>query len=651
MEEREEIVARQISTGEDPELRLRGQHAQSGEHRSRSTTPLQTVGTVAKTLASLSDLDVMLDRVVTLAQTELNYHNVSIFLVDEEADQLVVSHASCPGTELNRACALKVDSSKQSVVEKVAETAEPFRCDDLHRMPSFGATGLRPGARAELAVPILVEGRVAGVLAVQSNECAALDEGDQAVLEIIASQVAMAIKNNELGDETVRRYRAMVALHQTSLDILKHLDVQQLLEALLRRGVELFEAEEGGLYLCDQESRLIRQVAGHNRREGWVSATLRLGEGITGKVAETGKPLILDNYNDWPGRVRSCTASPNTRVMSVPLKEGEESIGAIVVRRHAQKKPFGDRDCWLLSAFADLSVLALSNAELHTRVKEWNRSLEKRVSQRTTELARAKKLIGVKAQQLRALLQKTMRIQEEERKRIARDMHDSVLQLVTAAHYELEAVKTALESDSTAGAPVKTEAVRDVLREIEEEIRLVIHDLRPPVLDVGGLIPALERRTSRFQRISGIACSMSVQGRVSSLPPEVELALFRVVEEALTNVACHSAADAVSLALRYEPGSLCAVIEDNGRGFRCSEWKEREDDEHLGLLGMRERMEGLGGAMDLWSEPGQGTRLVFWVGIEQRASEEESQGSRSRDFCVGSRTDQRDLTSRGLHFE
>jgi signal transduction histidine kinase len=579
------------------------------------------VAAIGQELTNFSEIDLLLDHVARRIEAAFSYHNVRVFLADEEAGQFALRRVSGSGAEVNKTCDLRGDLGEESVLGRVLQTAEPLlRRDSGHGPQSCGMRSL-PDVRVELAVPLLIQGRVVGVLDALGDDRGASDEEELAVLEIIASQVAMAIQNTELFRETAHRYRAMIALHETSLDMLKHLDLSRLLEALLRRGVELLGAEEGGLYLCDKESGLVRHVAGHNRREGWVSASLRLGEGITGEVTRTGKPLILDNYNKWPGRIESCTSSPNTRVISVPLEWRQEVIGAIVVRKRPEAQPYNDKDSWLLSLFADLAVLALRNAELHTQVKELNRTLEQKVKERTDELARAKREIMLKAEQLRSLLHKTLRIQEEEQKRIARDMHDGVVQLITAACYELQAGKTALGSQPTANVRAKIDAAREVLREIEQEIRLVIHDLRPPILDAAGLIPALHRRVKRVQEVSGIRCSVNVQGEVRPLPPSAELGVFRVVEGAMSNVACHSQATSASVTVRYQPGSLQVVVEDDGRGFDYGRWVESHDNEHLGLLGMRERIERLGGEMDVWSKLGQGSRLVFRLSIEEGGSE------------------------------
>ena len=153
------------------------------------------------------------------------------------------------------------------------------------------------------------------------------------------------------------------------------------------------------------------------------------------------------------------------------------------------------------------------------------------------------------------------------------------------------------------------------MREIETEIRCVIRNLRPPGLDAGGLIPAAQLLARNLQEVSGVACEVKVKGEPYRLPSPTEIATFRVLDEALHNIAYHSGAETASITLDFQPARLCVTVRDDGRGFDYRRWVEDYGDEHLGLLGMRERVESLGGEMEMWSEAGQGTRLTFRVPV------------------------------------
>jgi signal transduction histidine kinase len=219
------------------------------------------------------------------------------------------------------------------------------------------------------------------------------------------------------------------------------------------------------------------------------------------------------------------------------------------------------------------------------------------------------------ADQLRLLLSKSIHIQDEERARIAREMHDGVLQLITAARYELRAAKLAVESGSPLTAEERFSDTREVLDEVEREIRKAIYDLHPSILDGRGLIPALRRYARGFRRVSGLPCEVRVKGAPAQLPSATELGIYRMVEEALQNAAAHGQAQTASVTLDFRPTSLCVTVHDDGKGFDCEQVMASHNADHLGLISIRERSESFGGRMDVRSQTGQGTTVTFWLPI------------------------------------
>ncbi len=412
--------------------------------------------------------------------------------------------------------------------------------------------------------------------------------------------------------ETRYRYEAMVALHDTSLDIAAQLDTPKLLEALLRRGAHLLSANICSLFLYDPATRVIRNVANYNSWRNWIGNTLQPGQGAIGQVILTGQPLIVNNYETWDKREIMDSVGP-TMVMCVPLRWQEQIIGGIGVVSERGARPFNEKDLWLLGLFADLASIALNNAELHTRVKHLSEELEQKVEERTLELSHAKEEIASRSEQLRALLSKTVQAQEDERTRIARDMHDGVVQMVTAVRYELRAMQIVGGADCKPAVQDKIAAARELLDEMEREIRHAIYNLHPPSLDAGGLSPALQNYIKRFQQVSGLECHFDIAGAPVRLPVQSESSIYRLVEEALANVATHAEASTLSVLLQYEPSMLSVVVEDNGCGFDAQAWLQNANDSrsHLGLLSMQERATTLGGSMDVESAPGCGTRLIF----------------------------------------
>jgi len=209
----------------------------------------------------------------------------------------------------------------------------------------------------------------------------------------------------------------------------------------------------------------------------------------------------------------------------------------------------------------------------------------------------------------RRLLERTVEATEEERRRIAAEIHDGPIQHLAAVVFRLEALRGSLErgehSEEMARMVARTQ---DDLRAEVVELRRMITELRPPVLDQLGLEEALQEHLEEVSHDSGLDVSMEFR-LDERLDPELETVLYRVSQEALTNVVKHADAHHVRLSLEEWGGDVTLEIVDDGVGFRPEEAPTLVADGHLGLIAMRERVESVGGSWDLYSEPGVGTRV------------------------------------------
>jgi signal transduction histidine kinase len=212
----------------------------------------------------------------------------------------------------------------------------------------------------------------------------------------------------------------------------------------------------------------------------------------------------------------------------------------------------------------------------------------------------------------RMLLDRTMRSAEEERTRIAAELHDGPIQRLTALGYGLDEARIAVEfGDPHHGLDILSGA-HEVLSGEIEELRRLMTRLRPPVLDERGLVLALRDLLDSFQRHTGIATDLMGANEVL-LDPDVETVLYRVVQEALTNVAKHAGASRVIVYLRADEGQVETRISDDGIGFDAATTGELTSRGHYGLAGMRERVEMAGGSYRLISAPGYGTVVLARV--------------------------------------
>jgi signal transduction histidine kinase len=262
-------------------------------------------------------------------------------------------------------------------------------------------------------------------------------------------------------------------------------------------------------------------------------------------------------------------------------------------------------------------------AALNVAFREMADQLETQVH----DLEAAREAGAGQAAQLRELNRRTVRLQEDERRRIAAEIHDAVAPLITGALYQARALRLSGGAGDGAGPESNgngdprvagLDAIGDLLARAMEELHRVIFALRPPDLDDLGVMAAIERYVTQVQR-SGLNCRLEVIGRPPTLTPEVRLAIYRIVQEALHNALRHAAADEAIVRLETTDGLLRVTINDNGAGFNL---EHATRPTALGLLSMRERAAAIGASFAVASRPGDGTTVVIERRMEAERGDE-----------------------------
>jgi PAS domain S-box-containing protein len=230
--------------------------------------------------------------------------------------------------------------------------------------------------------------------------------------------------------------------------------------------------------------------------------------------------------------------------------------------------------------------------------------LEQRVQERTAALER-------EAERRRTLLARVERLQDDERRRIARDLHDVLGQEIVALSLALDDAASALQQrPGSTGAALQR--ARERLAAVDRELDGIVFQLRPTALEDMGLADAIAAHAAQWGRHAGVAVDIASHGPVQErLPPHVEAAVFRAVQEALTNVARHAQARGVALLVERTRGRLQVAVEDDGVGFMPDATGAMRG--QWGLLGMQERLAALGGEVQLESQPGRGTTVLMRV--------------------------------------
>ncbi len=202
--------------------------------------------------------------------------------------------------------------------------------------------------------------------------------------------------------------------------------------------------------------------------------------------------------------------------------------------------------------------------------------------------------------------------QEEERRRLARDIHDGPAQLLANVVFRIDVAQTLLDGDADR-ARAELEQLKQLVRHSLQDVRKIIFDLRPLALDDLGLIPALRSYVGGLAERAGLHVDLRVAGEARRLPTAHEVALFRLVQEALHNVRKHAGTDAAEVDVAFAPEEVRVTVADHGRGFDPATAAGAAD--RLGLRSMRERAELFGGSLSLRSAPGRGTTLTACVPV------------------------------------
>jgi signal transduction histidine kinase len=592
--------------------RIAHSRQQAEEALERRALQLEAASQVSQKVNAILEVDELLAQVVRLIQDKFGYYHVHIFLVDGRSKEIVLREGSGQAGEAVKTLGLRLKIGGQGITGWVAQTGQPVLCNDVSQEPRYYAHELLPETRSELAIPLRIGDVVVGVLDVQSTEQDAFQEDDVTALQILGDQIAIALENANLFQETRRQFEIMRALHDISLDITSRLESKQVLKAILEQAAYLLNAQGSTLAVYDPQANLARKVAVHNVLSEYEGVELRPGEGAAGHVMATGKPLIVNDYPNWAGRSPIFRDGLYDAILSVPLRWEGQVFGALSVLDRGERWPFTEDDIQVLSLFADLASIALKNADLYTQVVQLSQQLEQKVEQRTHQLAGAQEELARKAEQLQRLLAVTVHVQEEERTRIARDLHDGSNQLITGTLYEIQAAHESILDGRPEAALAKLKTAKGLLRKIESENRRIISGLRPSILDSQGLVPALNWYANTFQARYHIACAVRISGQTVRLSPEAETAVYRIVQESLNNVAAHAQAREVQIRVDFRPARLYIVVEDDGIGFDHESVLAAAPGQ-MGLIGMRERAQSIGGRIEVQSIPRHGTRITLDV--------------------------------------
>jgi signal transduction histidine kinase len=533
---------------------------------------------VGRALMTELDLEAVLDRVLVTAREVTGARYAALGILNDQRSELEQFLTSGVDSEELRRTIGALPRGR-GVLGALIERPEPLRLADVGQHPSsYGFPAGHPVMRSFLGVPIVIRGQAWGNLYLTEKQDGEFSERDEEAAMILADWAAIGIENARVyeiserrRDELEKAFRGLEATRDVAVAIGGEIALEHVLELIVKRGRALVGARSLVIMLRDGEELVVQASAGHVKDMRGVR--LPIAGSTSGQVLEHRR---AERITDVAARLRIAPSefgvSDAQTALLVPMVYRGESLGVLAAFDRGQDSSvFAEDDEQLMRTFAASAATAVALAQ------------------------------SVQSERLRTSLAAA----DAERRHWARELHDETLQSLGGLRVLLS---SALRGEDLERAQT---AMRQAVEQIEHEIanlRAIITELRPAALDELGLRTAIEALLERHREASGlqIDAELTLPGPSAGaerLDPELETAVYRMVQEALTNVAKHARAEHVRLVIGESDGELLLEIHDDGVGFDS---KTRTDG--FGLAGMRERAGLAGGTLSVESGE-QGTRV------------------------------------------
>lgn len=412
----------------------------------------------------------------------------------------------------------------------------------------------------DVVIPIIQSSSPAG--SIEAFE--AIAQLDDYLRRIISrfEQVYSEAMYHQLLEEADKRLAESESLHRTTTALLQKLTLDEVLEIVCSEARKLTGASGSAVLLKEDEDWL--RVSTSTGVPRPALERLPVKNSLAGKVVQEGTPVLI---NDPGSQVQAYLRNTDLQdLLVVPLRVQDNNIGVIDVVNKPSR--FTEEDIRIISLFADQAAIAIENARLQK-----------------------------KAEKLAVM---------EERQRLARELHDSVTQSLYSVTLYAEATRMALAAENFETASENLNELRHMAREAMLDMRLLIFELHPPILEKEGLVAAIQTRLESVEARSGVKANFTVEGE-RRLPRHIEADLYRIAQEALNNIVKHAKAECIRINLHFDDHLFRMEVRDDGTGFDPI---SAEQSGGMGLRGIEERVRHMNGKLFVESSPGKGTTII-----------------------------------------
>jgi signal transduction histidine kinase len=520
------------------------------------------------------ELNQVLERIAEMMPTATGMPHCGIYLMDDDRHILVRRTGTSSLNDEQAALTkdLQIDPTRFPLIREALDSKQPIICQDARTDPRVNHEILpQIGIRSMLVVPIRLSGRVLGMaLNYTLGEEYAITQEDLGLASGVASSVALAVENARLYEEMRQRLAESQGVQRVTSGLLRKNKLQDVLDIICNEALNLTDATGSAVLLLDSE--------------GWLQVTSAVGEPLssldrltvdgpwTGRVARQGEPVVFNDVASLG--LHDLSELKIHALLAVALKVESNIIGILAVINKVGG--FTRDDLRIISLFADQAAIVIEQTQLHQQVEQ-------------------------------------MAVMEE-RQRLARELHDSVTQALYSINLYAEAARRALTADKKRTAMENIKKLRETTREAILEMRLLVFELHPVILEEEGLIAALQARLAAVENRSGLRTEIKIEGK-KQLPISVEKELYRIAQEGLNNIVKHAQASNLRINVIYRDDTVCMELWDDGIGFDLQSARSCGG---MGLRGMEERVQKIGGVLAIETSPGTGTKITVMVPLEKQ---------------------------------
>ena len=578
---------------------------------------------LTQTLASVRSLDQLFKSAIKKVAQLLKVDWSSIVLINPDRESATVRATYPEGGDRDPVGGIFRFKDYLPLVKKALSTSKPIVCNNASVLPKgsplrgyFRAEGIESAA----AVALRSRGKLLGFLTVATTgRLHQFTTEETKLLQTVSNPIAVSIENYQLLEDLTQKYaqieeQASVLSKQTrekdillrvSRSLSRAMSLDEVSKVASRVAGPALGAERCAVTLCSEDGSQLEIKGLFSRKK--TDASRLIGTKFSWEdipalttAIRRGKHFVINDTSKVPSRGKTkeyFLRAGIKSVLGVGMFFGKKLVGILSITSTTEYRTFSQEEIKLIQTIANQIAVAIENARLLEMVRKHTRDL-------------------------RDLASQLIRVGENERKRIAQELHDQLGQMLQSMMMNLDRIRIKLSSkpQTLEGVEEGILDTKELLEQTIEDVRTLSSDLTPPMLADLGLVPTLRWYIDNYTKRSNINVSLKTKDKSYRFPQEVELTLYRIVQEALTNVAKHSRASEVIIHLSKKDSTAILSVRDNGIGFDAE--KALSVPKGVGLFNIKERVNLLGGRFDVISRAKKGTTLTINIPFSEVNNEE-----------------------------